>query len=38
MSLLQSVKWPSSRNLKTINAGEGVKKRETSSTVDGSVN
>ena len=27
--------WPSSKNLQTINAGEGVEKRETSYTVGG---
>ena len=27
--------WPSSRNLQTINAGEGVEKRETDCTVGG---
>ena len=30
--------WPSSKNLQTINAGEGVDKRETSYTVGGNVN
>ena len=30
--------WPSSKNLQTINAGEGVEKREPSCTVDGNVN
>ena len=29
--------WPSSKNLQTINAGEGVKKSELSSTVGGNV-
>ena len=33
----QSV-WPSSKNLKTINAGEGVEKRECSCIVDVNVN
>ena len=33
----QSV-WPSSKNLKTINAGEGVEKRECSCTVGGNIN
>ena len=30
--------WPSSKNLQTINAGEGVEKREASCTVGGNVN
>ena len=30
--------WPSSKNLQTINAGEGVEKREPSCTVSGNVN
>ena len=30
--------WPSSKNLQTINDGEGVEKREPSCTVDGNVN
>ena len=30
--------WPSSKNLETINAGEGVEKREHSCTVGGNVN
>ena len=30
--------WPSSKNLQTINAGEGVEKREPSCTVVGNVN
>ena len=30
--------WPSSKNLQTINAGEGVEKREPFCTVDGNVN
>ena len=30
--------WPSSQNLQTINAGEGVEKRECSCTVGGNVN
>ena len=30
--------WPSSRNLQTINAGEGVEKREPSCTVGGNLN
>ena len=33
-----SVKWPSSKNLQTINAGEDVGKREPSCTVGGNVN
>ena len=31
-------KWPSSKSLQTINAGEGVKKRECSCTVGGNIN
>ena len=31
-------KWPSSKSLQTINAGEGVEKRELSCTVHGNVN
>ena len=31
-------KWLSSKNLQTINAGEGVEKREPSCTVGGNVN
>ena len=30
--------WPSPKNLQTINAGEGVEKREPSCTVGGNVN
>ena len=30
--------WPSSKSLQTINAGEGVEKRERSCTVDGNIN
>ena len=30
--------WPSSKNLQTINAGEGVEKRERSCTLGGNVN
>ena len=30
--------WPSSKSLQTINAGEGVKKREPSYTVGGNAN
>ena len=30
--------WPSSKYLETINAGEGVEKREPSCTVGGNVN
>ena len=30
--------WPSSKNLQTINAGEGVERRESSCTVGGNVN
>ena len=30
--------WPSSKNLQTVNAGEGVEKREFSCIVDGNVN
>ena len=32
------LEWPSSKYLQTINAGEGVKKRELSYTVGGNVN
>ena len=35
---LTPVKWPSSKNLETINAGEGVEKRDPSCTVGGNVN
>ena len=35
---LTPVRWPSSENLQTINAGEGVEKREPSCTVGGNVN
>ena len=34
----QQSEWPSSENLQTINAGEGVEKREPSCTVGGNVN
>ena len=34
---LQS-EWPSSKSLQTVNAGEGVEKREPSYTVGGNVN
>ena len=30
--------WPSSKNLQTVNAGEGVEKREPSSAAGGNVN
>ena len=32
------LEWPSSKSLQTINAGEGVEKREHSYTVGGNVN
>ena len=35
---LPPVKWPSSKSLQAINAGEGVKKREPSYTVGGNAN
>lgn len=35
---LYQPEWPSSKSLQTINAGEGVEKREPSYTVDGNVN
>ena len=35
---LTPVRWPSSENLQTINAGEGVEKREPSCAVGGNVN
>ena len=35
---LTPVRWPSSKNLQTINAGEGVEKREPFCTVGGYVN
>ena len=35
---LTLVEWPSSKNLQTVNAGEGVEKREPSYTVGGNVN
>ena len=35
---LTPVEWPSSRNLQTVNAGEGLEKREPSCTVGGNVN
>ena len=31
-------KWPSSKNVQRMNAGEGVEKREPSCTVGGNVN
>ena len=34
----QQSEWPSSKSLQTINAGDGVEKREHSCTVDGNVN
>jgi len=37
VSLPTSQKWPASKNLQTINAGEGVEKREHSYTVGGNV-
>ena len=30
--------WPSSKSLQTVNAGEGVEKKECSCTLDGNVN
>ena len=35
---LHQPEWPSSKSLQTINAGEGVEKREPSHTFDGNVN
>ena len=35
---LTPVKWPSSKSLQTINAGDGVARREPSYTVGGNVN
>ena len=35
---LNQSEWPSSKSLQTINAGEGVEKREHSCTVGGNVN
>ena len=35
---IYTMEWPSSKNLQTINAGEGVEKREPSCTVGGNVN
>ena len=32
------VRWPSSKSLQTVNAGEGVEKRECPCTVGGNVN
>ena len=34
----QRSEWPSSKNLQTTNAGEGVEERECSCTIDGNVN
>ena len=34
----QQSEWPSSKNLQTTNAGEGVEKREPSYTVGGNIN
>ena len=37
--LFQNVsEWPPSKNLQTVNAGEGVEEREPFCTVDGNVN
>ena len=36
--LTPSTEWPSTKNLQTINAGEGGEKREPSYTVGGNVN
>ena len=38
VSSYTSPEWPSSKSLQTINAGEGVEKRESSSTAGGNVN
>ena len=35
---LTPVRWPSSKNLQTVNAGEEVEKREQSYTAGGNVN
>ena len=35
---LHQSEWPSSRSLQTINAGEGVEKREPSHTAGGNLN
>ena len=35
---LTPIEWPPSKNLQTINAGEGVEKREPSCTVGGNIN
>ena len=35
---LMPIRWPSSKSLQTINAGEGVDKREPSYTVGGTAN
>ena len=35
---LHQLEWPSSKNLQTKNAGEGVERREWSCTVGGNVN
>ena len=35
--LLTLWEWPRSKNLQTINAGEGVEKREPSCTVNGNI-
>ena len=35
---LTPAEWPSSKSIETINAGEGVEKREPSCTVGGNVN
>ena len=37
-TMIHQSEWPSSKNLQTINAGEGVEKRELSCTVGGNVN
>ena len=37
-TISQQTEWPSSKNLQTINAGEGVEKREFSCTVGGNAN
>ena len=36
--VMVSTEWPSSKNLQTINAGEGVEKGEPSCAVGGNVN
>ena len=38
MLVVPQSEWPSSKNLQTINAGEGVEKREPSCTVGDNVN